>query len=1086
MPEIEYAIEVESRTSISNADYGITDGFFRFITGRPAFVALGDSVAFSVTIDGLEDILTAFASGQLYQASNPPFKIANTVPTIGMVFTVLGTLDFTGGELTTAKGSAPANGDMFRVDQNGEGDVDALPENLSTFGQNGDLDVLLISTFGYLNSVNTDPVVSYVGVNIWYNNFIVKNGLGTPSRDAGKGIEKTGDYGTLSGFKFTIKNTNKIWKFLESNEIYIINKECRLYAVIDEVFYQIWEGVVNNLPRNDTSFSFDCGDAFKKYHKTFPPNTITQTEFPAVISDFIGETIPVAIGDVVYNKILNVAEQTISKYNTPVIAYFPDGDLTAGGWGSFWNGVIPGGTEGKPTIYVRGLTNFASIEDAYIRFIQGGEVDKGTLYKVVNFGRRLSGGGINTPEYWQTLIVLDSPIQGLDEQTYDYFFNNIGVKVSAEAKLSECWCNIISINYQHLVSDHEIKEFIKVSGIPILLNWVEDNNAYMNVSRLVIDSRIDTGGSPAHPHISTLGRTVTDDGSIEFMSRLLPVGLWWKSVSCQATGTQSQSVPEQADFKDSVVNMDDLHRSTYCEFCQVRNFSGYSPSSFELQVSIDLHVNGDLLEDAVEKLYMAFDWSYTLNSGVGKDRPDSYHYKLVAVDDLGREYEPDAENDAVFDFPSSNSELMIHLPDSYYEGGYTGGIESDWGKILDQSGIPKNMIEVIEVSSDALQPIQNGVASGLRLKLVFSYSGSISDVVDFLSLRIHEIGFLVATNIDLIGDKMYTRVKGEYSTSTDSIESNNVHRAFQLMLEKYDEIPPDRIDYFNMYMRDEWHVGRQITKQQDSFNYLKELCKQSFVCIVPTREGKRRVAAWLDHPFPVDVHDNTEICDGSIKNFALTPISSLYNSFGVQYAYNPARNDYDKEMFIRKVDEDLTDLPVVDWGEYVGGIDDYITANLLWKACRHAYLKAELIQPAPDELSKLNWYIDYDLFSELRSYSGVNSPAFLFLYQFVFWTVYQKGNITYQLPINATNIVFCELLNYITFNDIIYTDGEDWGGWIRKVKYLLNKDRIELKLIFQPRDQYDDGLIIERGDMGDDTITERGDQGDDTITEGGV
>jgi len=86
---------------------------------------------------------------------------------------------------------------------------------------------------------------------------------------------------------------------------------------------------------------------------------------------------------------------------------------------------------------------------------------------------------------------------------------------------------------------------------------------------------------------------------------------------------------------------------------------------------------------------------------------------------------------------------------------------------------------------------------------------------------------------------------------------------------------------------------------------------------------------------------------------------------------------------------------------------------------------------------------------------------------------------------SATN-VYRELLDYISFTDSVYTDDVEWLGWVRKIKYNLKKDLIEITLILRPRDEFETGLIIERGDRGDDTITERGDRGDDTITEGGA
>ena len=70
---------------------------------------------FRAEIDSGETISTAFQSGALYTANG------NEVPDVGMRFLVIGTADFSGGQLATAKGSAVAAGDLFEVTNNTEG-----------------------------------------------------------------------------------------------------------------------------------------------------------------------------------------------------------------------------------------------------------------------------------------------------------------------------------------------------------------------------------------------------------------------------------------------------------------------------------------------------------------------------------------------------------------------------------------------------------------------------------------------------------------------------------------------------------------------------------------------------------------------------------------------------------------------------------------------------------------------------------------------------------------------------------------------------------------------------------------------------
>jgi hypothetical protein len=1045
---IEYAVEIETRTTITAFAYGLTHGFFRFITGRPNYTtSVGDSAAFAVTVDGTETLDYSTHAGQLYGASNPPFKTAATVPDIGMVFACLGTTDFTEGELVAAKGSALVANDLFRVTNNVE-----------------------------------CAVVEYVGSNLWHKDYIVKNGLGSPSRSTGSGIEKTGDYGTLSGFDFTIKNTNKVWKYLDDNQIYIVNKEIRLYAVIDEVFFQIWDGVVKNIKRTDTTYTFQCADAFRKVHKTFPPNKISATEFPNVNEKFIGEALPVAVGDIPYNRILAMSQSVTVADLVGVEEYWSDGDVDP----YFFEDsifIVAGGTGGKPTIMCRGLIEIPDLDIAYVKVIQGLGLDTDILYKVLNYGITTYKGST------YTVLVLDQPLQGLANQNWGYFHMAVAFNLShVEALLAECFIEVISIDYSHIVSDRTIKAFQGNNDKPLLLNWNKDIEDYQDVSSIVISSSTSDTGDIAHPHINTIGRSVTDD-ELVFLSPIIPATVNWQDVVCLAIHTTEEIVPAQGAWKDTASNMVDLSRVSSCNICASENFFGkaLNPDWYWLQVYIDIDTPPELLDENVEKMYMMFDWEYELDDSLTS--PEYYEYKVAGIDRYGRVFEKgETESIATFKWRDSDvpefSGTHRHLPNAYYLSGNDGGETSTWG-IIEQSSVAgawaeANNVEILELDNP-VDIIRSGVAVKLRLTLSF---GCRIGWVRFTSLKINQLGFIGASKIALTGKDLYTRVKGEYS-SAYTTESNNVYRAYQLMLEKYDEIASTRINYGNLIdERSDWHVGRQISKQEKTFDYIKDLCKQSFVCLTPSRTGKRLLGAWLDKTDTDATFDNSTIIDGSIKNMKLTPISSLFNSFDIQYGWNPGQDKYDKIFFIHKVEEDLDDLPA-DFSEYVGGLDSYPDANLLWKACRHAYEQAEVLQPAPNDLSEMNWYIDYNKFAETRAYTGTNSSAYKFLFDFVMWTTRQKGMITFSIPMSATN-VYRELLDYISFTDSVYTDSVEWLGWIRKIKYNLKKDLIEITLIFRPRDEFETGLIIERGDMGDPTITERGDEGDDTITEGGA
>lgn len=131
----------------------------------------------------------------------------------------------------------------------------------------------------------------------WYEGIISKDGLGNPNRNVN--LDISGEYGTMSGFQFSITNALLFWDFLHDNSIYLTNRSVKVYAVIGDVFYQIWDGVVQETSYSETNFKFTCIDKFTAIHKQLPPTLLTDPEATGK-----GDPIPVVFGDVAYSKII--------------------------------------------------------------------------------------------------------------------------------------------------------------------------------------------------------------------------------------------------------------------------------------------------------------------------------------------------------------------------------------------------------------------------------------------------------------------------------------------------------------------------------------------------------------------------------------------------------------------------------------------------------------------------------------------------------------------------------------------------------------------------------------------------------------
>jgi hypothetical protein len=222
----------------------------------------------------------------------------------------------------------------------------------------------------------------------------------------------------------------------------------------------------------------------------------------------------------------------------------------------------------------------------------------------------------------------------------------------------------------------------------------------------------------------------------------------------------------------------------------------------------------------------------------------------------------------------------------------------------------------------------------------------------------------------------------------------------------------------------------------------------------------------------------------SISSSDKTPVSDLYNTFLVNYAWNPASGKFERCLAINKVSAaSFPDASTTTWTEYVQGVSStsWGDASALWNICHDSYVKAQNIQRLEDAISDCYWYTDPAIYlGEQSAGASVDESAYKFLHNLVEWTSKQKETIRYSIPMTATNLAL-ELLDVIVVNDAIYTAAANRTGWITKIEVDPKADEIKLEVTLNPIDLEQgtagDSLIIERGSvLNTDTITESGSQ----------
>jgi hypothetical protein len=197
-------------------------------------------------------------------------------------------------------------------------------------------------------------------------------------------------------------------------------------------------------------------------------------------------------------------------------------------------------------------------------------------------------------------------------------------------------------------------------------------------------------------------------------------------------------------------------------------------------------------------------------------------------------------------------------------------------------------------------------------------------------IDIKQIALIGVSKIDTISGDIYTSVSGGEKTNTSGAVStdpgkitNDVYHAIMHILEDLDGIPKGLIDYGTLATTrgtGAWHIGRTITDRKNSVDYLNELCSHSFVGMFSGRTGKRALRSWLSTTLdgegnpvlaaPVvtagngktTTHDNSLIVDQSIDSWDKSDISNVYNSFNLQYNFDPGSNNYLRNFIVSALD----------------------------------------------------------------------------------------------------------------------------------------------------------------------------------------
>lgn len=692
------------------------------------------------------------------------------------------------------------------------------------------------------------------------------------------------------------------------------------------------------------------------------------------------------------------------------------------------------------------------------------------------------------------------------------------------------WFSIIAMASSHLISDRSLKEYVTdAANIPLLFIYNKDKKQMERVDSQALSVTVDQSGSTGHPELILYSSNLNKDGEVEYLVRVPPVQwgvkvetdlairAWGQPYSVVQDGSILLRNPTVSTLPDILlpvsqvnhamtkiypsINIGDRDQSTYMEM----RFPAYAGAYTNMySFTVQMVIPEEFLDYDLSKIYCCLDMKAT-SSRVTMPGPGGPLIRAVVAFDVLDPYGNIINYDATQDYedaaiaypldqiPATSVLNMFCLPKMYYENGGSMLYPelSLWGLAgKDKDDEDTTLQTMMELPSEIFDAIKDGTSSRIvQMRVLITSSGATAEGGEAfgLNVNLYQAGFVGLRSTNPLNDDYYCRIKGE--TLPDGSETNTVYRAFKLMMESYDGIPGSMIDYTNLpVVRDDWTVGRQLTDRKNSFDYIRELAKHSFVGVYPTRDGKRGLKAWREDVETKRYITQDDIVRDSIKNWTRTSVADLYNDFRLWYNWNEASGNYLDSITVSKTDQyypvvggvtgatagfpsatGMMDYPNNKelWKVYVGGIspDSYTDAEIMWRFAHEGYDLAAATQELPKSLSELPWYINTDLFGskDFQGATKLDSP-YKYMENLVLWCTLLKDEVKFDLPITGSNVEL-ELLDFVQLNDIIYTGGETRVGWITGIEIVPDKMVMRITVLLNPDMIREDLVIRERGQL---------------------
>lgn len=756
----------------------------------------------------------------------------------------------------------------------------------------------------------------------WYEGLLIKDSLSSPSSQID--IKQSGRYGTVSSFSFKVENTNKIWDILETESVFLPNKEVQVYAIIGNKFYYAWSGVIDNDPYTESEFIIKCSSNYRTIHKNFPLDQITIPIYPLAKKEDVGKPIPVCLGNINYAKMFGISIDN----EKIVLDILPDGRNQDGSLND--NSIKQ--QKRDQFMYAVPAKNYSpGATLIYIDLIVF-SVDVGTNEWAGKYLAMEAGEGIEENKYYRILentenqpdntirVTLESTIDELDTGAADYFNNNYAVNVINPAVTEKTWWfNIIGGESEYIVSNKLVGGIQEsIYGNKLIYNWNEDEQKYKNISPLIngIISQSD------RDVINLLDANTALDFINIFYSRALYIV--YGKPSTNQENFEKASDKDRSTLTDDLVLMRPLTLPLLEMDINDTYDNPYTPTLFLVDFDF-INIEDDILQN-IEKLYIGLDAEVSfMNTENSETTFNGFGFNVEFYDLYGNimpSVTHEFRGHLVGYFGTKDVPVALDfnfLPNEFYKNGNDNDESSLFGTFESyDSSIGSLIKNEMKLGDTILDLIKRKIIKYARLQFRF-YQTALNVGTQAIAVKLKQIGVFSRGTVDTTDRNFYTRIEGgEAYDLTNNTES--VFNTYRHLLENYNKIPSANIDYttldvdrgVNIETNTGWDLGRQIVETKNSLLYLDELSRQSFVGIYQTIDNKLRLKAFNEDIYEdggtdetVETFtDDTNILRNSIKNFSKTPITSTFNEFFIKYQWNQNKQDFDKEITITHTDED--------------------------------------------------------------------------------------------------------------------------------------------------------------------------------------